>query len=47
MLEECVILLVTTIIYVLRVLSLTKKYMILSEELDKIKVNNVCDKENI
>ncbi|NYC50922.1 hypothetical protein DE171_003429 [Clostridium beijerinckii] len=26
---------------------LQKKYMILSEELDKIKVNNVCDKENI
>ncbi|NRT75130.1 hypothetical protein [Clostridium beijerinckii] len=47
LLAGCVILLAATIIYVLGVVRYCKKYMILSEELEKIKINNVINKKNI
>lgn len=47
LLAGCVILIVATIIYVLGVIKYCKKYMILNEELEKIKINNMINKENI
>lgn len=46
LLAGCVILLAATIIYVLGVVKYCKKYMILNEELEKIKINNMVKKEN-
>ncbi|MBE6087094.1 MAG: hypothetical protein E7206_03365 [Clostridium beijerinckii] len=47
LLAGCVILLAATIIYVLGVIKYCKKHMILSEALEKIKINNMSNKENI
>jgi len=47
LLAGCVILLAATIIYVLGVIKYCKKHIILSEELEKIKINNMSNKENI
>lgn len=47
LLAGCDILLAATIIYVLGVIKYCKKYMLLNEELEKIKVNKMTNKENI
>lgn len=46
LLAGCVILLAATIIYALGVVKYCKKYMLLNEELEKIKSNNIINKEN-
>lgn len=47
LLAGCAILLAATIIYVLGVVKYCKKYMILNEELLKLNINNIENKENI
>ena len=47
LLGECAILLIATIGYVLGIIKYSKKYLILAEELEKIKINNINHKENI
>lgn len=47
LLGGCVILLAATVIYVVGIIKYSKKYMILNKELEKIKVNNISNKENI
>lgn len=42
-----VILFVATVIYVVGIVKYSKKYMILAEELEKTKINNMINKENI
>lgn len=43
----CVILFVGTVIYVIGVVKYSKRYMILIEELEKRKINDIVKKENI
>jgi len=47
LLAGCFILLVETAMYVVGIVKYFKKYMILAEELEKIKINNMVNKENI
>ncbi|OOP74663.1 hypothetical protein [Clostridium beijerinckii] len=47
LLAGCVILLAATIIYVLGVIKCCKKHIILSEELEKIKLRNIGSEEDI
>jgi len=47
LLGGCAILLLATIGYVLGIIKYSKKYLILAEELEKIKINNMVNKENI
>lgn len=43
----CIILFVATVMYVIGVVKYSKKYIILAEELEKIKINDMLKKENI
>ena len=47
LLGGCAILLLATIGYVIGIIKYSKKYLILTEELEKIKINNMVNKENI
>ena len=47
LLGGCVILLLVTIGYVIGIIKYSKKYLILTEELERIKINNMVNKENI
>jgi len=47
LLGGCAILLLVTIGYVVVIIKYSKKYLILAEELEKIKINNRVKKENI
>ncbi len=47
LLGGCAILLLATIGYLLGIIKYSKKYLILAEELEKIKINNMVNKENI
>lgn len=43
----CAILLLATIGYVIGIIKYSKRYLILAEELEKIKINNMVNEENI
>ncbi len=47
LLAGCAILLAATVIYVLGVIKYCKKYMLLNEELEKIKIDNIVNKGDI
>ena len=47
LLGGCAILLLGTIGYVIGIIKYSKKYLILAEELERIKINNMVNKENI
>ena len=47
LLGGCAILLLATIGYVIGIIKYSKRYLILAEELERIKINNMVNKENI
>lgn len=47
MLVGCVFLIAATVTYIIGVVKYSKKYIVLTEELEKIKINNMINKENI
>ncbi|OOM13964.1 hypothetical protein [Clostridium saccharobutylicum] len=43
----CVITIVTTVCYIIEIIKYTKKEMLLTEKIEKIKIDNIINKENI
>lgn len=47
LLGGCVITMTVTVVYIVGIIKYTEKYRMIAEELEKIKINNMINKENI